>query len=397
MIPILTGEGSLGSIGLGHGELFSRAIHSNLRSFWSLADEQGIEKKTLTARGLKRERSISPGRLEEIEGIARGAKIPYPEVLAYNLYLGIFSPDECTVMIALGKATTSGNMVFLKNSDKVGGANLVGPQYHKNKEINVIMDIKPNGGPRIMGISAAGTTGLKMGLNDHGVAVGTNISRTLELVQKNVDLTKLRALDRAQLCRDALEKKSAIEASQLVSNMILVNPMATPGNMEFADAKEAIILEGSYNKLAMETIREGVASRSNCFVLLKELNQWDDISSQARLVRSKQLLGEKKGSIDKDVMIGFSMDHANGPGPNSICRHGQHFSEEVSLSAAAMEIDRENPRRSKISFALGKPCHAWRDPRGHVDLDMSIDTSSIPADLSSGDAWKKFYLEEARD
>jgi hypothetical protein len=397
MNPILKGEGSLRNIGLVHGERFSPAIRSNLRSFWSLVEGQGIRKKALTVSGLKHESVIFSGRLEEIEGIARGAKIPYPEVLAYNLYQGIFSPDECTVMIALGKATTSGNTIFLKNSDKVGGADLVGPQYHKNKEINVILDIKPNGGPRIMGISAAGTTGLKMGLNDHGVAVGTNISRTWELTKKKVDLTKLRALDRAQLCRDALEKKSAIEASQLISNMVLVNPMATPGNMEFADAKEAIILEGSYDRLAMETVREGVAARSNCFVLLKDLNQWDDISSQARLVRSKQLLGENEGRINRDVMIGFSMDHANGPGPNSICRHGQHFSEEVSLSAATMEIGHENPRQSKISFALGKPCHAWRDQKGHIDMDMSMDSSSIPADSTSGEAWKKFYKEEARD
>ncbi len=93
---------------------------------------QGIRKKALTASGLKHEGVISSGRLEEIEGIARGAKIPYPEVLAYNLYQDIFSPDECTVMIALGKATTSGNTIFLKNNDKVGGADLLGPQYHIN-------------------------------------------------------------------------------------------------------------------------------------------------------------------------------------------------------------------------------------------------------------------------
>ncbi|MFQ5851761.1 MAG: C45 family autoproteolytic acyltransferase/hydrolase [Candidatus Binatia bacterium] len=397
MNPIFTEDGSLRNIGLGHGELFAPAIHSNLKLFWNLVERQGIEQQALTGTALRDEEILSPGRLQEIEGIAYGAKIPYPAILAYNLYQGAFAPEGCTVMIALGKATTSGNTVFLKNSDKIGGANLVGPQYHKNKEINVIVDIKPNGGPRIMGVSAAGTTGLKMGLNNHGVAVGTNIARTWELQQRKVDLTKLRALDRAQLCRDALEKKSAMEASQLVANMVLADPMATPGNMEFADANEAFILEGSYNKLAMETVRDGVTARSNCFVILKELNQWDDISSQARLVRCKQLLAENEGRISRDVMIGFSMDHANGPGPNSICRHGRHFSEEVSLSAAVMEIDRENPRRSRISFALGKPCHAWRDQKGHVDLDMDMDTSSIPTDFSSGEAWKEFYLEEARD
>lgn len=397
MVAIFTQRSSAAEIGRGHGELFAPAIRFNLEAFWGQVRWHGMKPKGLTASALKQENTLSPNRLEEIEGIARGARIPYPELLAYNLYQGVLSPDECTVMIALGKATTSGNTLFLKNSDKIGGANLTGPQYYKNKEINVIVDIKPNGSPRMMGVSAVGTTGLKMGLNDHGVAVGTNIARTWELEQKKVDLTKLRALDRAQLCRDALEKKNAMEASQHIANMVLANPMATPGNMEFADAKEAIVLEGSYDKLAMETVREGVTARSNCFVVLKELNQWDDISSQARLVRSKQLLGENEGRINTDMMIHFSMDHANGPGPNSVCRHGRHFSEEVSLSAAVMEIDRGNPRRSKVSFALGKPCHAWRDQKGHLDLDMSTDTPSIPPDFSTGEVWKRFYLEEARD
>ncbi|MFQ5902381.1 MAG: C45 family autoproteolytic acyltransferase/hydrolase, partial [Candidatus Binatia bacterium] len=353
--------------------------------------------EALISSALANESAFSPSRLEEIAGIARGAKIPYPEMLAYNLYAGLFSPDECTVMIAFGKATTSGNTVFMKNSDKIGAANLDGPQFYKNKEINTVLDVKPNGGPRIIGVSAAGTTGLKMGLNEYGVAVGTNIARTWELAQKKVDVTKMRAIDRAQLCRDALEKKSALEASQRITNVVLADPMATPGNMEFADAKEAILLEGSYDKLALETVREGVTARSNCFVLLKELNQWDDISSQARLVRCRQLLGENEGRISKESMIRFSMDHANGPGPNSICRHGQHYTEEVSLSAAVMEIDRQNPKRSKISIALGKPCHAWREEKGHINLDMSTEASAIPQDFVSGEVWKEFYREDGRD
>ncbi len=97
-----------------------------------------------------------------------------------------------------------------------------------------------------------------------------------------------------------------------------------------------------------------------------------------------------------DKMISFSMDHVNGPGPNSICRHGNHFSEETSLSSAVMEINREKPEKSKIALALGKPCHAWRAREAHIALDMTMGSEDIPEGLRNGHIWKKFYTEEPK-
>ena len=172
--------------------------------------------------------------------------------------------------------------------------------------------------------------------------------------------------------------------------------MSTPGNIEFADAQEAVIIEGSYRELAMERVRDDVAARSNRFVFLKALNREDDLSSICRYIRCQQLLAEHKGNVTAQNMIEFSMDHANGPGPNSICRHGTHFSEETSLSAAVMEIDGERPQESKITLALGKPCHAWRAKEAHITLDMTMGPEDIPEGLRNGEVWKKFYTEESR-
>lgn len=88
------------------------------------------------------------------------------------------------------------------------------------------------------------------------------------------------------------------------------------------------------------------------------------------------------------------MDHENGPGPNSICRHGVHFSEETSLSAAVMEIDGKSPERSKIMIALGKPCHAWRAREGHITLKMTMGLEDIPEGLQDGEIWKQFCTED---
>jgi hypothetical protein len=66
---------------------------------------------------------------------------------------------------------------------------------------------------------------------------------------------------------------------------------------------------------AVETVKNTIASRSNCFVLMKDLNKWDDISSQSRYVRTQQLLRNHFGKIDRQKMIEFSMTMRMVPAP----------------------------------------------------------------------------------
>lgn len=393
-------EGDHYWIGRRQGELLSSEIRQNLRTFWDNLKRMGYQKKELIKKAMKQEGLLNSPRLEEIKGIGDGVGMEYPEVLAYNLFHNIAFSEGCTVLMAVGKASATGDTIFLKNSDKVGSETYVGPNSYRNKEINVIVVINPKEGNKIIGVAAAGTIALKMGLNDRGVATGSNISRTKELAVRGAekDSIQIKALDRGALMREGLEKgKNALEAAQAILPGLLESPMSTPGNIEFADAREALIIEGSYREVATEIVRDDVAARSNCFVLLKTLNREDDLSSICRYVRCLELLNRHKGKVTLEKMIEFSMDHANGPGPNSICRHGVHFSEETSLSAAVMEINGKSPEKSKIMIALGKPCHAWRAKEAHITLDMTMGSGDIPEGLITGETWKKFYTEEAKE
>jgi hypothetical protein len=392
-------EGNSYGMGRKQGELLHPEISQNLMAFWNALEGRGYQKKELLKKALRHEGLLSSGRLEEIKGIGDGAGIDYPEVLAYNLFHDFAFPEGCTVLMAVGKSSATGDTIFLKNSDKVGSESYVVNSY-KNKEINVIVLLNPKEGHKIIGVAAAGTTALKMGLSDKGVATGSNISRTMELTQRGAekDSIQIKALDRGVLMREGLEKgKNALEAAQAILPSLLASPMSTPGNIEFADAREAVVIEGSYHELATEIVRDEVAARSNCFVLLKALNRADDLSSICRYIRCMQLLNGHRGKITSEKMIEFSMDHANGPGPNSICRHGTHFSEETSLSASVIEINGKNPEKSKIAIALGKPCHAWRAKEAHITLDMAMGVKDIPEGLLNGETWKKFYTEEPKE
>jgi hypothetical protein len=395
MIATLTfGKGNHYAIGYASGVKTAPSVRANVSSFWQAIKAMGHHRSWLLDKAREEIGLLMPHFIDEIAGIAEGSQLAFGDVLAYNLYGDYVFADGCTVMMAIGGAGHNGNTLFMKNSDQVGSDSMVGPNFDRNKEIYVIQVISPDEGNRIIGVSAAGRTGIKVGLNDRGVATGSNIARTIELRERKVDISQVRASDRTQLMRQGLEKNTAAEAANLVSGLIMESPTSTPGNIEFADSNEGIIIEGSYTHQAIDIVHDQVAARANRFQLLEYTNQPEDVSSVCRYQRCMQLLRENEGNLTLDKFMEFSHDHANGPGPNSICRHGSHYQEETSLGAAVMEIDREQPNKSRIIMALGKPCHAWRHSDGYIELSMDQNTETVPDGFFDGNVWKKFYSEE---
>jgi hypothetical protein len=172
-------------------------------------------------------------------------------------------------------------------------------------------------------------------------------------------------------------------------------PTSTPGNMEFADAGECWVLETSYDRFACEVTRDGPLVRANRFQTLEYLNDPSDSSSVDRYARCSALLEEARagGGVTFDDLIAASADHANGPGESSVCRHGDDYHEETSLGAGVIEIDPQQPERSRIALALGKPCHAWRAPESRIDLTAEAEPGEIPAAFLDGSAWRRSYSE----
>jgi len=333
--------------------------------------------------------------LAELGGIGRGAAVDEQTHLVYALVGHVVAPDECTVAAAVGDASATGQTILLKNSDKIGADSLVGQEFHCFKEINVVVDILKENGRRIVGVAAAGTTNLKMGANDSGVVAASNIVRTTQLRMRRRGVDDLRARDRGQILREALGQRSVAEAVRYTIEAIVDSPMATPGNLEFADADSMVVVEGSYDHLAMERIKDQVAVRSNMFALLAGLNDPQDISSPTRYERALELLAPKAGRVTTDDLKDVSRDHANGPGLNSICRHSEDYHDETSLSAMIVTTDRDDPGETSLQIALGKPCWAW-DNGGVVSLKMGEPHDAIASRFLTGGAWMDFYREDAR-
>jgi hypothetical protein len=380
-------------LGTTHGAALQGAVRANIAGFQSACRDLRLEWLALVRDARRASQDYPDSVIEEIGGVARGAGLDFAAVLAFNLCHGVVFPDECTVLFAMGDATASGNPLFLKNSDKIGSESMVGPDFYKHKEVNVAVIMRPDDGPHIVGVAAAGSTGLKMGVNENGVAVGANIVRTVELGKRQVDTTQMRAIDRAQLAREGLQYRSALAAAGYVTARVAANPMSTPGNLEFVDPTCGVIIEGSYDRVAVQVVRSGIASRANSFVILHDLNDPQDASSSCRYTRTQQLLTQNFGKLTPELMQRFSQDHANGPGPNSICRHGSHYSEETSQSGMVVEINRQEAGSSRFWIALGKPCHAWAHREGSIGGTMS-DSDAAPKEFLNGQTWKRFWKEE---
>lgn len=129
-------------------------------------------------------------------------------------------------------------------------------------------------------------------------------------------------------------------------------------------------------------------------MLLDHLNDDKAVSSICRKIRGNQLVEENYGRINKEKMIEFSVDHNNGPHANAICRHSNNPVESVTVSASIMEMNSENPERSKISIALGSPCWAWQNKAGNFTFQMDEGIETVPKKFLDGITYKEFIKSE---
>ena len=149
--PELICRGNSFDVGAKHGLLLKEAVQSNLANFWSASQALGLERFALVQKAKKLAQEYTDALIEEIKSVATGASVDLGELLAFNLCHGEVFPDECSVLFAMGDATASGNTLFLKNSDKIGGDSMEGPNFYKHKGDQCCTGRSPRRWPRHRG------------------------------------------------------------------------------------------------------------------------------------------------------------------------------------------------------------------------------------------------------
>lgn len=197
MFPILDIAGSPRERGRMHGRLardqiaISLATYARLFAYCGMAWTDAREK---TARYRDVIGDVAPSLLDEIRGIADGARLDEADVLALNARTEILPPTypvlvspnrtaallanrlsnvpdwgECTALAVLPAASDDGKTWLAQNWDWIG------PQ----RDALVVLRITDERGRGAMTLTEAGMLA-KIGLNDRGLAIGLNILRSLD-------------------------------------------------------------------------------------------------------------------------------------------------------------------------------------------------------------------------
>jgi isopenicillin-N N-acyltransferase like protein len=289
--------------------------------------------------------AFAPHLVEEIRGVAQGARISFAEAMLCNVRMEAarfvraeaeeaeMAPDRsegCTAF-AFGPEATAGRTVIAgQNSD----------QSPWNAEVMVVLAVRPDAGPGALMVTHAGLIGYH-GCNGAGVAQFANA----------VPPAGWRpAMPHYLMKRVLLEQRSA---DACVRTMLRAR-VASPANYVVADAR------GHLADVEMTPEEAVVAYSGGAGVVhtnhfehprLRRLNHGEDGAQLAgsldRAERLRSLTGATPGGVTVESLKEALADHAGQSQP--ICRHGPPDLATVASIIAEVE-------HGRVHVAAGTPC-----------------------------------------
>ncbi len=260
MFPVLELSGTPFERGRMHGQLARAQVTGSVRCYASLFASCGIDWSEAQSRAAEYADIIAGcggGMMEEIEGIAGGSGFRVNEILALNCRteilpptfmgtetansdearrknaaVGLFDIGECTSVAVTGARCIDGQTRVAQNWDWVG---------YQRDNVVALRVLREAPWPSFLTLTEAGILA-KIGVNDHGLAIGLNILRATndrQHVGIPVHIFQRMALDCASVdAVVALGKSLAFAAS---SNAILGDASGKVCSLEYSPSGAAAI------------------------------------------------------------------------------------------------------------------------------------------------------------
>jgi len=294
---------------------------------------------------LEHSRAIYPHYVEELEGIAEAASVPFEE-----LFLGVceelWEPAAwrdgastrqkgCTDLAARGPATADGSTLVAHTND-------LGPGVEEDL---VMIKVQAGDEPEFLGISVGGVA-YSAGFNAAGISLTGNEVSCNDIRPGVPRLLIVRAILAARRLEEAMDA-------------CLLPQRASSYNNVIADAHgEVYSMEGSATDCAPLYIEENILAHGNHYLSPAmrrfEADRNDVGGSVIRTNRAMRLLRENYGQLSPQLFQKLLADHANYPG--SICKHGM---EAVTVFSIIV-----NPAERRAWISRGRPCQAtWFEQR----------------------------------
>lgn len=282
---------------------------------------------------LAHSRDVYPQFVEELDGIAQGAHVPFEEV-----FLGMCEElweapvwrggaKGCTDFAARGRATLNGATLLAHTNDLSAPA---------EKDL-VILKVQAGDEPEFLGVSAGGV-GFSAGFNAAGISMTGNEVSSNDVRPGVPRLLIVRAVLAARRLGEAMDA-------------CLLSGRASNYNNIIGDANgEIYSMEGSATDCEPIYIEDDILAHANHYVSPAmrgfEADRNDIGGSVIRHHRALRLLREHYGRLSPQLFQELLADHANFPA--SICKHAGE-----SVTVFGMIIDL-NQLRAWIG--RGRPC-----------------------------------------
>ena len=319
-IPIIEARGTHRQVGHQIGEQCQPQIESMLSRLREEipAGVRWDEMLRQSKRYLAHSRAVYPQYVEELEGIAAGAKVPFEEIflsMCEELWETPAWKQGCTDMAARGPATSDGSTLIAHTNDLL-------PEAEENL---VILKIQAGDEPEFLGISSGGV----------GISAGFNAAR-ISLTGNQLDNNDIRpGVPRLLVVRAILASRFLSEAM----DHCLLPQRASSYNNVIADASgEVYCMEGSATDCEPIYIEEHILAHTNHYLSPAmrrfEADRNNISNSVTRYNRAMRLLRQHYGQLTPELFQKLLADHAGYP--TSICKHGL---ESVTVFSIIIQLE----------------------------------------------------------
>lgn len=315
-IPVLELSGTPGQVGAAHGEAQRERIREYVDVFlgWLLKTSAvALTMDSLWARWSPQvvfNQREAPALIEEMQGIARGAGVPFERIFLLNSMLDLNSFRY----YELAETFYGGCSTFAVAAEAGTGKTLIGQTYdlaELHEKYVTILKIKPAQGPRQLVFSFAGIVG-SAGLNDAGLAVNINY-----LSPRDVGLGRLHCV----VVRQILGSTNFADALTHPT----VAPRAGGAHYLIADRDGNIVSIETTGKRFSVFYPQGNAIGHTNHYLADYLRDVEYIrstsigSSIARYTALRRFFQDRGNEITVDTLKSLTQNHTSYP--RSICSH----------------------------------------------------------------------------
>jgi len=311
-IPVIKVSGTHRQVGQQIGEKMRPALERILHRLRGNV-LPGVDWKDMLLKSklcLAHSRAVYPQYLEEVEGVAEGAELPFEgmflmvceelwEPAAWRVSVPTL-PRGCTDFAARGRATLDGSTLLAHTND-------LDP---KDEQDLVIVKVQAGDEPEFLGVSVGGLV-YSAGFNSAGISLTGNAVSCNDVRPGVPRLLIVRAILAAQRLGEAMDA-------------CLLPSRASNYNNIIADTNgEVYSMEGSATDCEPIYIEENIMAHANHYVSLPmrrfEADRNDIGGSVIRHNRAMRLLRENYGQLSPELFQRLLADHANYPA--SICKH----------------------------------------------------------------------------